>query len=72
MDMDPAFMNVFQVQGDVIVDDRDTVVMANYIWIRAGSFRAGNTTHPFGYKLDIYINGSKDRSDLRHRQKHRQ
>jgi hypothetical protein len=59
MDMDPAFMNVFQVQGDVIVDDRDTVVMANYIWIRAGSFRAGNTTHPFGYKLDIYINGSK-------------
>lgn len=59
MDMDPAFINVFEIHGDVIVDERDTVVMARYMWLRAGSFRAGNSTNPFAYKLDIHINGSK-------------
>lgn len=58
MDMDPADIYAFEINGDVIVGDRDTVITAKYIWIRAGSLMAGNSTNPFGYKLDIYIDGT--------------
>lgn len=62
VDMDPNPINFFEIQGDVYVDERDTVIMAKSIWLRSGSFRAGNSTHPFAYKLDIIINGTS--SDL--------
>ena len=41
----------------MIVDDRDTIIRAKYIWIRAGSLTAGNATNPFGFKLSIFIEG---------------
>lgn len=62
IDMDPNPINFFEIQGDVYVDERDTVIMAKSIWLRSGSFRAGNSTNPFGYKLDFIINGTS--SDL--------
>lgn len=58
VDMDPAAINYFEIRGDVYIDERDTVISAKSIWLRAGSLRAGNSTNPFGYKLTIYINGS--------------
>jgi hypothetical protein len=60
MDIDPAEIYVFEIQGDVIVDDRDTIVTAHYMWVRSGSFRAGNSTNPFAYNLDITIAGAID------------
>lgn len=57
MDVDPAPIDVLEINGNVIIGERDTVISANNIWIRAGSLRAGNWTDPFGYKLDIIITG---------------
>jgi hypothetical protein len=60
MDVDPAVANNLTIDGDVFVSDRDTVIQANFIWIRAGSLNAGNSSSPFGFKLNIIINGSKN------------
>ena len=53
MDVDPAPSTFLTIDGDVFVSDRDTVIQADSIWIRAGSLHAGNTTSPFKYKLNI-------------------
>jgi hypothetical protein len=57
MDMDPAAINNFTVDGDLYINDRDTVINARFIWVRAGSIFAGTNLIPFTNKLDIIING---------------
>jgi hypothetical protein len=63
MDVSPPRLNNLTINGDVFVADKDTVIQANFIWIRAGSLHAGNSSVPFKYKLDIILYGEKsDRS----------
>jgi hypothetical protein len=63
MDVDPAPIQYLTISGDVFIDNRDTVIQAQVIWIRSGSLNAGNSSSAFNYSLTIYINGSKsDRS----------
>lgn len=57
MDVDPAPMNLLQIDGQVIVQDRDTSITANYIWILTGSLMAGNETNPFNSTLNITLTG---------------
>jgi hypothetical protein len=59
MDMDPAPIKYLTIDGDVFVGDRNTVISAEAIFIRAGSFNAGNASSPFNYTLTITINGNK-------------
>lgn len=59
LDVNPPKLNNLTINGDVFVDDRDTIIQANFIWIRAGSLNAGNSSSPFKYKLDIIIHGEK-------------
>ena len=59
MDVDPAPSTFLTIDGDVFVSDRDTVIQADSIFIRAGSLNAGNTTSPFKYKLNIILTGTK-------------
>lgn len=40
-----------------MVDDRDTVIMVGFMWVK-GSFSAGNSSSPFTNKLTIYVNGT--------------
>jgi hypothetical protein len=58
MDMDPETINNLTIDGDVIISDRNTVITAHFIYIRAGSLAAGNSSIPFQYNLTIKLLGN--------------
>jgi len=64
MDVDPAPIKVLQIDGDVIISDRNTAITAEYIWIRAGSLNAGNASSPFNSSVTITLNGLRNSTSL--------
>lgn len=59
MDVDPAPILYLIIDGDVIVNQRNTSISAYMIWIRAGSLAAGNASVPFNYSLTITLLGNE-------------
>lgn len=60
LDIDPAVLNYFIIDGTLVADDtRDVNITANSIFIRAGNLTAGSTGTPFIHKMTIQINGQK-------------
>lgn len=55
MDINPAPINFFMIDGDIIIPDTNLQVniSANTIWIRMGSLVAGNSTNPYPGKINI-------------------
>lgn len=61
LNVDPAPLNYFVIDGDIIVDDtRNVNITANSIHIRAGSITAGTPTAPFQHNFTIQLNGNKN------------
>jgi hypothetical protein len=60
MDIDPAPLNNLTIDGTVIIPDRNTLITAHFIYIRAGSLTAGNSSDPFQYNLTIKLLGGHD------------
>jgi hypothetical protein len=61
LDVDPAPLNYFVIDGTLIADDtRDVNITARSIFIRAGNVTAGSSTAPFMHKLTIQISNTKD------------
>ena len=60
MDIDPAPLNNLTIDGTVIIGDRNTLITAHFIYIRAGSLTAGNSSDPFQYNLTIKLLGGHD------------
>jgi len=45
MDIDPAPANLMEIDGDVIIEDKENrYVSCNYLWVKAGSISAGSTS----------------------------
>ena len=60
LDMDPAPINYFIVDGILLLDDtRDVNITANSIHVRAGNISVGNPNNPFFHKFVIQVNGLK-------------
>jgi len=60
LDVDPAPLNYFVIDGTLIADDtRDVNITANSIHIRAGNITAGSLANPFFHNLVIQLNGAK-------------
>ena len=60
MDVDPAPLDYFIIDGTLVADDsRDVNITANNIFIRAGNLTAGTSSTPFLHKLTIQVNGNK-------------
>lgn len=59
MDINPAPINFFMIDGDIIIPDTNLQVdiSANVIWIREGSLKAGNSTNPYPGNINIKILG---------------
>lgn len=61
MDVDPAPCGFMQIDGDVIIEDKeDRNITCGSIWIRAGSLKAGTASQPFTHQITIQINGLKN------------
>ena len=61
MNIDPVEMQFFYIDGDVIIpEDISVNIVAKSIWIRAGSLKAGNSTHPHTGTVNIEIKGNKN------------
>ena len=61
MDIDPAPCGFMQIDGDVIIEDRqDRNITCEGIWIRAGSIVAGSASDPFTHQLTFQLNGQKN------------
>ena len=62
MDVDPAEMEFFYVDGDVIIPESnlEVTIKADSIWVRAGSIKAGNASVPHPGSITFEITGSKN------------
>lgn len=61
MDVDPAPCGFMQIDGDVIIEDKeDRNITCDSIWIRAGSLKAGTASQPFTNQITIQLNGLKN------------
>jgi hypothetical protein len=59
MNVDPPALNNLTINGDLIIDQRNSNLEAHFIWIRAGSITAGSSTNPFPYNFTIILDGNK-------------
>lgn len=60
MDMNPANITYFEINGDVIIPDtQDIKIVAQNIWIKGGSLKAGLKSTPFTHNLTIEMTGDK-------------
>jgi len=61
MDMNPAIMNFWTVDGDVIIPSTTPVayIVANSVWVRLGSIKAGTASAPYTGDLTFEIRGNK-------------
>ena len=58
MDMNPARIAYFEINGDIIIEDkRDIYIVAENIWIKGGSLKAGSAEAAFTHSLKIQLNG---------------
>ena len=64
MNVEPAPIDYFEVNGDIIIEDTlNLKIIANNIWIKGGSIKAGNSSVPFSnHSLTFQINGKKNDS----------
>ena len=61
MDIDPAPCGLMQIDGDVIIEDKDDRnITCDAIWVKVGSITAGSTTEPFMNQLTFQLNGLKN------------
>ena len=63
MDMDTEVLSHLRIDGDLILSDQqnpDTLIQAEFIWIRAGSLKSGSSSDPFNGTITIRIFGNKD------------
>jgi hypothetical protein len=62
MDMSPAPMDFWQVDGDVFIPDTlpEANITARAIWVRTGSIKAGTSAVPYPGKINIKILGNKE------------
>ena len=59
VDVDTAPLQNLTVDGDMLIYGRDTIISAQAIWIRFGSFSAGNSTSPLEPALSFVLNGAR-------------
>lgn len=61
MDVSPAEMDFWLIDGDVIIPQNvlETNISAKFIWVRAGSIRAGISGEPHPGKIKITLLGNK-------------
>lgn len=59
VDVDTSALSNLTVDGDMLVYGRDTVITAQSIWIKNGSFSAGNSTSLLEPVLTFIINGTR-------------
>lgn len=58
MDINPARIAYFEINGDVVVQDiQNITIIAQNIWIKGGSLKAGTSSTPFTHQLKIQLNG---------------
>lgn len=58
MDMNPARIAYLEINGDIIIEDkRDIYIVAENIWIKGGSLKAGSAESAFTHSLKIQLNG---------------
>lgn len=51
------------IDGDVIIEDlNDRNIHCKFIWIRAGSLKAGSASSPFTHKINITLYGNRNDS----------
>jgi hypothetical protein len=63
MNVNPAPIDYFEVNGDIIIEDiMDFNITANNIWIKGGSIKAGSSSTPFTKSLVFQLNGQKGAS----------
>jgi len=61
MDMNPARIAYFEINGDVIIQDtQDITIVAENIWIKGGSLKAGTSSTPFTHQFKIQLNGNQN------------
>lgn len=61
LDIDPAPIDYFIIDGTLVADDtRDVYITARSIFIRAGNVTAGSPSTPFQHKFTIQINNTKE------------
>ena len=62
MDMNPAKIAYFEINGDIIIEDkRDLTIIAENIWITgSGSLKAGTATTAFTHFLTIQLIGNQN------------
>jgi len=58
LDVDPNPLTQLIIEGTMLVDDRDTVMMVGFMLVK-GNFVAGEISRPRSSALTIYVNGSK-------------
>lgn len=61
MDMNPAIINFWMIDGDVIIPPTLPIayIVANSVWVRLGSIKAGTSTSPYPGDLTFEIRGNK-------------
>jgi hypothetical protein len=61
MDMNPAIINFWMIDGDVIIPPTLPIayIVANSVWIRLGSIKAGTSTSPYPGDLTFEIRGKR-------------
>ena len=61
MDMNPARFGYFEINRDIIIEDkRDITIVAENIWIKGGSIKAGSTEAAFTHQLVFQLNGNQN------------
>ncbi len=61
MDMNPARIAYFEINGDVIIEDaRDITIVAENIWVKSGSIKAGTAEVAFSHQLLFQLNGNQN------------
>ena len=52
MDVNPAIFGYFEINGDIIIQDKLNIeIIADNIWIKGGSIKAGKVELPFTHDL---------------------
>ena len=61
MDMNPVRIGYFEINGDVIIEDkRDYMIVAENIWVKGGSLKAGSNETSFTHQLLFQLNGNQN------------
>ena len=65
MDISPARIGYFEINGDIIVSNiLDITIVADNIWIKGGSLKAGTSAAPFTYNFVIKLLGAQNATGI--------